>query len=277
MGHFELGFYLYFPQCVSRLITPKEVEKHSNAANIKGLKSALWSETELTVTAREAIPRLAQYLEQNLKVNFEFNTTITNISMPVVQSQTHFWTAERVYVCSGADFETLYPDIFASSGITKCKLQMLNTVTQPNHWQMGANLCGGLTLRHYASFAHCKNLAALSKRFDMEEPRLAQFGIHILLSQNVNGQLIIGDSHEYGNTLSPFDSEEINDIIIKYLAKIATIPNLQFKERWHGIYAKLEGKTEFIATPEPYVTIVNGLGGAGMTMSFGLAQELMRV
>jgi FAD dependent oxidoreductase TIGR03364 len=261
----------------AKLITASEVKKHSNAANTEGLKAALWSETELTVTSRQALPQLVKYLEQSYKVNFEFNTVITNVSMPVVQSPTHFWTADKIYVCSGADFETLYPNVYESSGITKCKLQMLNTVVQPDNWQMGANLCGGLTLRHYASFMHCKSLAALSKRFDNEEPRLAEFGVHILLSQNADGQLIIGDSHEYGSTLSPFDSEAVNDLILKYLQKIALVPQLKINERWHGIYAKLEGKTEFVASPEPGVTIVNGLGGAGMTMSFGLAKELMSI
>lgn len=258
----------------AKLITADEVSEYSNAVNRNGLKAALWSETELTVTSRQALPILVKYLKQEYNVQFEFNTLITNISMPVLQSPTYFWTADKIYVCSGADFETLYPNIYENSGITKCKLQMLNTVEQPENWHLGANLCGGLTLRHYASFADCKSLAALSQRFDLEEPRLSAYGIHILLSQNVDGQLIIGDSHEYGTTLSPFDTEEINDLILKYLEKFAIIPNLKINERWHGIYAKLEGKTEFIANPESGVTIVNGLGGAGMTLSFGLAKEV---
>jgi hypothetical protein len=42
---------------------------------------------------------------------------------------------------------------------------------------------------------------------------------------------------------------------------------------WH--ISELPGKTEFIAYPEKMVTIVNGLSGAGMTLSFGLAEELV--
>lgn len=258
----------------AKLINADEVSKYSNSANKNGLKAALWSETELTITSRQAIPILVKYLKQKYGVQFEFNTLITNISMPVIQSPKHLWTADKIYVCSGSDFETLYPSIYENSGITKCKLQMLNTVEQPENWHLGATLCGGLTLRHYASFADCKSLPALSQRFDLEEPLLSEYGIHVLLSQNIDGQLIIGDSHEYGKIQSPFDLEEINDLILKYLEKLANIPNLKINERWHGIYAKLEGKTEFIANPEPGVTIINGLGGAGMTLSFGLAKEV---
>jgi D-hydroxyproline dehydrogenase subunit beta len=33
------------------------------------------------------------------------------------------WTCDRVFVCSGADFETLYPSVYAAANITKasCK------------------------------------------------------------------------------------------------------------------------------------------------------------
>jgi glycine/D-amino acid oxidase-like deaminating enzyme len=94
-----------------------------------------------------------------------------------------------------------------------------------------------------------------------------------MMSQNGLGELIIGDSHEYGMTLDPFDRNFINEYVLDYLQGFAKVPNLEIAETWHGIYAKLPGKTEFIAHPQPGVTIVNGLSGAGMTLSFGLAEE----
>jgi hypothetical protein len=35
-------------------------------------------------------------------------------------------------------------------------------------------------------------------------------GIHVMVAQNCNGELTVGDSHEYGLTFDPFDQAYIN-------------------------------------------------------------------
>ncbi|MFN7118416.1 MAG: FAD-dependent oxidoreductase, partial [Saprospiraceae bacterium] len=127
------------------------------------------------------------------------------------------------------------------------------------------------------SFAHCESLQLLKKRFAKEMADYNRWGIHVLVSQTRHGELTLGDSHEYGLDLSPFDKQAINELILKYLKKFLKLTSLEIAETWHGIYPKLPGKTEYIAQPEPGVTIVNGLGGAGMTLSFGLAMEVLGV
>ncbi|MDB5152060.1 MAG: family FAD-dependent oxidoreductase, partial [Mucilaginibacter sp.] len=43
---------------------------------------------------------------------------------------------------------------------------------------------------------------------------------------------------------------------------------------WNGIYPKMmDGQTELIIETEPGVTVINGLGGNGMTLSFGLCEQ----
>lgn len=259
----------------AKLLNATEVKKKSTATISSGLKAALYSETEITVSSRQAIPQLIKYLKEVMNVKFEFSTFITNIKMPVVQSAGRFWTVERVFVCCGSDFEELYPDLFENSGLVKCKLQMLSTTPQASNWRLGPILCGGLTLRHYSSFSGCAGVKLLSKRYDLEDPLLTKYGVHILVSQNSDGQLIIGDSHEYGQEIDPFDKEIINDLILKYTRKLLKAPSFDIQERWHGIYLKSEDKTEYLSKPEPCVTIVNGLGGAGMTLSFGLAKKIV--
>ena len=137
-------------------------------------------------------------------------------------------------------------------------------------------LCAGLSLVTYSSFSVAPSLNILKKRIQNEFPEYIKWGIHVMVSQNESGELCIGDSHEYGLTHDPFDKMHINKLILDYLKNFIQFKDMQICETWNGIYAKMtQGETEFIHKPQQGVTIVNGLGGAGMTLSFGLAEELI--
>jgi glycine/D-amino acid oxidase-like deaminating enzyme len=61
-----------------------------------------------------------------------------------------------------------------------------------------------------------------------------------------------------------------------YLATFTTLAGQPIVQSWHGIYAKMtNGDTEMVTQVDKQVYVVNGLGGAGMTLSFGLAEELV--
>lgn len=255
------------------LISLDEVAEKSPAARTDGLRGALWSPTELNVDPRQAIPAIARLLEREYGVELRFGATVRGIEMPVVETTAGSWTVDRTFICSGDDFETLYPEVFAGSGIIRCRLQMLRTVPQPDGWKLGPALCSGLTLLHYEAFEHCVSLEAVRRRFESEMPFAREKSIHVLLSQTAEGELTIGDSHDYGLTHEPFASERVDREILGYLKTFADVPSLEISERWQGIYPHLEDGSELISHPEPSVTIVNGLGGAGMTLSFGLAEE----
>ncbi len=241
--------------------------------NTNNLKGALYSKSELTVDPREVTFKLQEYLSKVYKVDFRFGTAVTNIDVPYIHTSNEEWKVEKIFICSGADFESLYPEVFSASNLVKCKLQMMRTAPVDNNWELGPTLCAGLTLLHYAAFKHCESLSVFKARAEIEYKEYLKWGIHVLLSQNGLGELIIGDSHEYSLNPEPFDKEFINNLIINYLQTFVNLPKLSISERWHGIYAKLENHTEYIGYPERNVMIVNGLGGAGMTLSFGLAEE----
>lgn len=255
------------------LLSPPAVAEKSAAARRDGLLGALWSPTELNVDPRQAIPAVAATLGREYGVEFCFGTAVTGISAPIVETTAGRWRADRVFVCGGGDFETLYPDAFAKSGLVRCKLQMMRTPPQPGDWHLGPSLCAGLTLLHYRAFEHCESLGPLRERLTGELPFHVENGIHVLLSETSAGELTIGDHHEYGLTHDPFLREEINAAILSYLKTFAHAPTFEVSERWYGVYPYLEGSSEVVFRPAPGVTVVNGLGGAGMTLSFGLAEE----
>jgi FAD dependent oxidoreductase TIGR03364 len=244
-----------------------------NPANLLG---ALYSEDEMIVEARDAIHQVAIYLQEKYEVVFHFNKAISKISYPKVFSGQEKFSADEIYVCSGADFETLYPEIYAQQPITKCKLQMMRMEGFSGHPDGSPSLCGGLSMIHYQAFKEAKSLEILKKRYENEFAEQIKWGIHVMLSQNFKGEFTIGDSHEYGFDLDPFDKKHINDLVIKYLKSFVVLDNYEPVQTWNGIYPKLtNGQTELVLVPEEGVTIINGLGGTGMTLSFGLAEEVI--
>jgi FAD dependent oxidoreductase TIGR03364 len=257
------------------LLNKKDVLKRFKGIVSKDLKGGFYSNSEIIVDPREALFKLPGYFSEKYNIKFLFNTAISKIESNTVFSGNKKWQADRIYVCSGQDFETLYPEVFQKSGITKCKLQMMRTVPQKNNWEIGASVAAGLTLTHYGAFAKCTSLKALKRKFETEMPEYVKYGIHVMASQNGMHELTLGDTHEYGLGHDPFDRKYLNDLILYYLRTFVKIPDATIAQTWNGIYAKLPGKTEFINAPSEYTTIVNGLSGAGMTLSFGLAENIL--
>jgi len=256
------------------LLTPEQVQQHSPVVRADGLVGGLLSKTEGTVYSRMAIRRIPEYLEDRFGLIRRFGHVVTEVALPKVKTPAEEWHVQKVIICSGADFETLYPEVYQRHGIVKCKLQMMKAMPA-KPMRIGPSLCAGLTLRHYAAFRKCATLKQVDERYDSENIDYKKHGVHVLVSQNEEGELIIGDSHHYGLTLEPFDSEHVNDLILNYLYTFLKSNSLQITERWNGTYPKLQGKTHLIDEPEKDVHVVNGLGGAGMTLSFGLAEDIV--
>lgn len=260
----------------AEMLSPSQVQAKSPATVMEGLKGALWTEEEMIVDPREAVAKTADYLQTLPGVEFVWNRAISRIEGNTVYSGQKSWSADRIFVCSGADFETLYPEVFAETPITKCKLQMMRLVQQPQNWRIGPPLCAGLSFIHYKGFEVAPSLAKLREVYQDQFPELLDLGIHVMVSQNGVGELTVGDSHEYGLDFAPFDQSHVNDLILDFLKTFAQFKDWRIGSSWHGIYPKMtNGAIEFVHRINEHVTIVNGVGGAGMTLSFGLGEEVV--
>ena len=247
----------------------------SVAVQPHGLLGALYSETELTVDPRVTLATLPKVLRDMFGVTMRFGTVVTAIDLPNIRAGRDTWTADSALVCSGEDFETLYPDVFASSGLTRVKLQMLRTEAQPAGWRLGPALAAGLTLRFYPTFGVCRTLSALRTRIAEETPEYDRWGIHGLVSQTSTGELTLGDSHEYGTQVDIFNREEIDELMLGYIRGFLKAPTLRINQRWYGVYAKHPEQPYLVLSPAPGVRIVTSPGGSGMTLSFGIAEETL--
>jgi FAD dependent oxidoreductase TIGR03364 len=240
-----------------------------------GLVGGMLSPAETCVDPREIVARLPEWLAAKFDVRFEFGCQAFSYEHSGLHTSGGSFDARTLFVCNGDDFQTLYPEVFAGCGLTRCKLQMLRSQPMPAGWRLGPMLAAGLTLRHYRAFAACPTLPELCRRFDAEMPEYHRHGIHVMTSQNGSGELTLGDSHEYGDSVDPFNKEEIDALILAYLGRFLYAPGMRIASRWFGSYAKHPTDAYLMLHPAAEVTIVTAVGGAGMTLSFGLAEKVV--
>ena len=254
-------------------LTPPETLARSRAIRSEGLLGALWSPTEMTVDPRQIIRSLPQFLSERYGVQFYFNSAVQRVESSALHTADQLCEADVIIVAGGDDFQTLFPECFRDSGLTRCKLQMMRTVPQPQQWRLGPSLAFGLTFKHYPTFQVCTTLQTLKDRIARETPELDERGIHVMVSQTALHELTIGDSHEYGLAVNIFDDPAVNRLILDYAKTYLRVPTLEIAEQWHGVYAKHPEQPYLRLTPANGVRVVTVTSGIGMTMSFGLAEQ----
>jgi FAD dependent oxidoreductase TIGR03364 len=257
------------------LWTPAQVVARFPAVVPTGLRAGLWSPLELAVDPRQVIAELPAWLARTYGVDFAFGTPVLGHHLPRVVTPDGDWYVRRLLICTGTEFRELAPAAFAGSGLVPVKLQMMRSQAFGDRFRVGTHLAAGLTLRRYASFASCPTLPAQARRLDAELPEYGRYGIHVLVSQNARGELTLGDSHEYGDAIEPFDNPRIDELILAYLQTFLTVPHLTIAARWHGTYVKHPTAAYVAARLTPQALAVTGAGGAGMTLSLGLAERVV--
>jgi len=237
------------------------------------LIGAMYSGEDMLVDPREALPKLIEWLQAQPDCSFHFNTPVLAIHDQTCISPGQTWTADKIFLCTGSDIDLLFPEVLKPGGMT-CQLQMMRTGIQPDRFKLGPSLCGGLTLIHYSAFNGLPSLEILKNRMQDEHRDLLQLGIHVMAAQNQTGEVTIGDSHQYGDDPDPFIRQDINEKILNYLSGFCRLPDLNIASYWKGSYFKSTGDHPyFIEEISPYCTIINGFGGAGMTLAFALAER----
>ena len=256
------------------LLTPEDISHMAPHICQNELRGGLYSETEMAVIPGQATHSIISWLQKE-GVTFHFETPVTRVTDDCMYTSAEKAVPfDHLVICSGDEMRLLFPEELRAAPVMRCKLQMMRTAPQHTSWHLGPIVASELTLRHYASFKTCSSLPALRRRLAETWPDQEQHGIHVLAVQRPTGELILGDSHEYAMDFSPYQSEKINAFILDYLNTFLNLENPHIEDRWNGYYLKTTtSDTETILEPRERVHLVTGLGGAGLTLSFGLAEE----
>jgi D-hydroxyproline dehydrogenase subunit beta len=256
-----------------RLLSPVEARRRCPQLAAPELVAVLESSIELRVESREAIPRLAAWLAGTHGVSFMRNTTVRGIDMPNVHTSRGRVQADRIAVCPGDDFNSLYAERLGAYPLSRCKLQMLR-LADPGFKLPGA-LMSDLGLGRYLGYADLEAAAPLKARLAVEQSQHLKHGIHLIVVQSADGSLVVGDSHHYASTPDPFSYEEVDALILDEFRLSLGIEPPPAIERWIGTYASAADRPVLIDAPETSIRLAIVTCGAGASTGFAIGEELI--
>lgn len=244
-------------------------------------KAGLFFDQELVIEPSYMIHRLLDYLKESGLHLFMGQSAIGCVKkgsgVEVQLSNGHKLLADKVIVCNGSDFESLFPELFLQSDLELVKLQMMATVPQPKDFKLPGSVLTGWTIRRYEAFSQCPSYDYIKALEALDSPQ-KKWGVHILFKQAVDGSVIIGDSHQYALLRNRgelgFDLDmDIDRFILKSAKNICDLPQYKIARRWYGMYNQSISGDVYQKTLEEDIHIVTGIGGKGMTGSPGFAKE----
>ena len=256
-----------------RLLSAADARRRCPQIPAPGMRAVLESTVELRVESRSAVPRLAAWLESEYRVTFARDTTVTAVAPPTVHTSRGQIAAERVVVCPGDDFSSLYPQRLQAYRLTRCQLQMLR-LASPG-FQLPATLLSDLSLARYGGFADLDAAATLKARLEREQPAHLTHGVHLIVAQSADGSLTVGDSHHYAATPDGILRGDVEALVLAEFRAALGFDPPPVVERWLGTYASASDRPLLIDAPDPAVRIAIVTCGSGASTCFAIGEELV--
>ncbi|HWF76079.1 MAG TPA: TIGR03364 family FAD-dependent oxidoreductase [Caulobacteraceae bacterium] len=234
---------------------------------------ALASPHELRVESRAALPRLAAWLAETHRVDFQFGAAALGVEPPLMRTSRGDVRARRAVLCPGDDFSGLFPERLAAFNLTRCRLSMLR-LADPG-FRLPAGVMSDLGLVRYAGYSALPEAEALRRRLEAEQARHLANGVHLIAVQSADGSLVVGDSHHYGEAPSPFAPAEAEALILDEYQRATGRAPPPVVERWTGTYAVAQDRTWLVDAPSDDVRLVLVTAGCGASIGFGLGEQVM--
>jgi FAD dependent oxidoreductase TIGR03364 len=243
----------------------------------EGVLGGAWLRLDLRVDAPTAVPAIAAHL-RGLGVDIRYRSNVLGIETGRVITTRGEVAAERVIVAVGHGVDRFFPDAADEHGVLRCRLRMLE-VDVPAGLAVAPALFTGTSLLRYDGFAETKAAEALRDALARESPELVAEGVNLMMTQRLPhteqaGRLILGDTHHYAVTETPFEDEASDEVLLAHFRRLLGT-ELTVRRRWRGVYASSPKGPYLVANPLPGVTAVSVTSGIGMTTALGLAASVL--
>ncbi|MBC7372448.1 MAG: TIGR03364 family FAD-dependent oxidoreductase [Frankiales bacterium] len=227
---------------------------------------------DLRVDPRQATASIADHLAR-CGVRFLWSTSVLAVGTGGVLTSRGRVNADFVVVAVGHDLDQLLPEV-AEPWVQRCTLHMLR-VASPLPASIAPAVLSGTSLLRYSGFLACPSSSAVREQFAHCQPELLAAGVNLMLTQHPSGDLIIGDTHSYAATPSPFAAEEYDELLLHEAARLLGVETLQVRERWLGTYAWAPDREFVLSSPASGVRTVTVTSGIGMTTGLGLGVAVL--
>ena len=235
---------------------------------------ALLGKDDLQIYSRQALPAVTTYL-QSIGITIRTGTLVQSIEGDLLVTTAGRYTADRIFVCPGHDYQTLCHDILQPMDLQIVRLQMLRLRMAHNAFELDRPVLTGLSLIHYGAFSDLSSAQTLKNHLQETEPFLLDNGIHLLISPTPEGDLIVGDSHHYGKDAPAFGDERIDQALIELSERVLNA-RLEVLSRWQGVYGARGPGPYSILTPRPGLTVSVMHSGVGMTTGLAIGERAVQ-
>ena len=231
-----------------------------------------WLPLDLRVDPLGAPAAIATWLAEQ-GVRFLWSTTVHRVDSGEVHTSRGVLSARSVVVAVGHDVDRLYPSVAADAGLRRCSLHMMQ-LASPAAGEVEPAVLTGWSMLRYDGFAVSPAIDRVRERLSAADPKSRDAGLNLMFTQRPDGDIVLGDTHTYGQTVSPFRDEELDELLLRHARQLLGSNAARVRSRWQGVYASAPNPF-LVAAPTPGLRVVSVTSGIGMTTGFGLGQAVV--
>jgi len=243
-------------------------DRVAELAPVVGAVGGMLRHGDLQVDPREAAPAIARYLESR-GVEFRWRTSAVGAESGVLRTSRGDLEATRIVFAVNFDVDQLFPGLAEEHGVQRCGLDMLLA----EGVGLRIPVLTGSSMLRYTAFANTAAAASVRERYARDIPELFARDVNQMYTERPDGTLLVGDTHDVGTAVSPFQDEAAFELLLRLSAELFGMP-LRVRQRWQGVYAT--APQNFLdVEPEPGIRVVSVTTGIGMTTGLGLAASVV--